>query len=244
MIAILPKELYIPIGILFIASWIGGAIPFLFRSQREKRAKLFLALSGAFLFGLVLTRFFPDLFQKAGPSIGIWVLGGFLIQSLLEPLSQGIEHGHAQRDASRGSATPYALLIGLSVHALLESVPLGVGYLVHKEELLLGLAVHKLPVSLALAGLLLNAGKSPKKALLPFAIFTIMAPLGVMIGVFVPQLFQELPDAFPHYVLALVIGIILHVSTTILFESTEDHRFDLLKMIAVLGGFALAIALA
>ena len=40
----------------------------------------------------------------------------------------------------------------------------------------------------------------------------------------------------------VVIGIFLHISTTILFESSADHRFNLRKMIAVLLGVAIALA--
>ena len=42
--------------------------------------------------------------------------------------------------------------------------------------------------------------------------------------------------------LAVVIGIFLHVSTTILFESSEDHRFNVHKMMAIAVGLALAAA--
>jgi hypothetical protein len=39
---------------------------------------------------------------------------------------------------------------------------------------------------------------------------------------------------------ALVIGIFLHVSTTILFESSEGHRFDITKLLAIVSAILLA----
>jgi hypothetical protein len=39
--------------------------------------------------------------------------------------------------------------------------------------------------------------------------------------------------------MAIVIGIFMHISTTILFESTESHRFNLAKGVAALVGIAL-----
>ena len=37
--------------------------------------------------------------------------------------------------------------------------------------------------------------------------------------------------------MAVVIGIFLHISTTILFESNNDHRFNLYKLgIILIGG--------
>jgi len=40
--------------------------------------------------------------------------------------------------------------------------------------------------------------------------------------------------------MGVVIGIFLHISTTILFESTENHRFNSIKFIVILLGAGLA----
>ena len=48
-----------------------------------------------------------------------------------------------------------------------------------------------------------------------------------------------------HYygrIMGIVIGIFLHISTTILFESSTDHKFNLRKMVAVLLGVGIALA--
>ena len=42
-------------------------------------------------------------------------------------------------------------------------------------------------------------------------------------------------------IMGVVIGIFLHISTTILFESSVDHKFNLKKMIAVLLGVGIAL---
>jgi len=41
--------------------------------------------------------------------------------------------------------------------------------------------------------------------------------------------------------MGIVIGIFLHISTTILFESSVDHKFTRRKMIAVIVGLAVAL---
>ncbi len=43
-------------------------------------------------------------------------------------------------------------------------------------------------------------------------------------------------------IMGVVIGIFLHISTTILFEASADHKFNLRKMIAVLVGIGIALA--
>jgi len=39
----------------------------------------------------------------------------------------------------------------------------------------------------------------------------------------------------------MVIGIFIHISTTILFESTDGHKFSFTKIIAIIIGTLLAI---
>lgn len=232
-----------PLIILFLATWTGAGIALLFGSTDLRRAKLFLSFSGAFLFGIAITELFPELFMKGPQQVAYWVLAGFLLQLFLDFLSGGIEHGHVQSGKVPSKGPPYALLFGLSFHSFLESVPLGEGGALEGMQLLIGLGVHKIPVSLALAALLLNSGMKRSVLWIAFSSFSLTAPLGVLLGYIAPQLFADLPGHFSFYLLALVLGIILHVSTTILFESSEGHRLDGLKLIAVLAGFGLTIFL-
>ncbi len=49
-----------------------------------------------------------------------------------------------------------------------------------------------------------------------------------------------------HYfnrIMGIVIGIFLHISTTILFESTEDHKFNLKKLLVVLAGISIPLVM-
>ena len=43
--------------------------------------------------------------------------------------------------------------------------------------------------------------------------------------------------------LALVVGMFLHISTTIIFETNENHRFNLAKLTAILLGVGLSVGL-
>jgi formate/nitrite transporter FocA (FNT family) len=46
-----------------------------------------------------------------------------------------------------------------------------------------------------------------------------------------------------HVILAVVVGIFLHISTTIIFETSENHKFNLLKLVSILVGCAFAFGL-
>ena len=62
-----------------------------------------------------------------------------------------------------------------------------------------------------------------------------MSPLGVFAGSF----FTTLAN-YHNEIMAMVIGIFLHIATAILFESTQNHQFNFKKFVSVLIGFSVA----
>ena len=207
------------------------------------KLKLLIAFSGAYLLSITALHLLPEVFtgDDRGAYFGSFVLVGFFIQVMLEYLSGGIEHGHAHTHRSAG--LPVGLMIGLCLHAFLEGMPLGGGDAGHSHEhshshgvepLLMGIVLHKYPVAMVFLAMLLNSGLGKPKAFGLLAVFAAMAPLGTLLsGV-------EVVGQYNRESLAIVIGIFLHVSTTILFESSEDHRFNAYKMMAIAVGLALA----
>jgi zinc and cadmium transporter len=63
-----------------------------------------------------------------------------------------------------------------------------------------------------------------------------MAPIGMFTSSFTGL------AVYSRYLMAIVIGIFMHISTTILFESEDHHRFPVGKMVAVIVGLLLGIA--
>jgi hypothetical protein len=65
--------------------------------------------------------------------------------------------------------------------------------------------------------------------------FAIMTPLGTLFSenvAFVNDYYSELT--------AIVIGILFHISSTIIFESSEGHKFNIAKVSMILLGMVLA----
>jgi hypothetical protein len=48
------------------------------------------------------------------------------------------------------------------------------------------------------------------------------------------------PEQYFGVVMALVVGIFLHIATTIIYEADKSHKFNLGKMMAIIVGFTLA----
>ena len=232
---------------LLIFSVFAAAITVLwFNPSNPNKLKLLIAFSGAYLLSITALHLLPEVFigDDRGAYFGSFVLIGFFTQVMLEYLSGGIEHGHAHTHRSVG--LPVGMMIGLCLHAFLEGMPLGAGHSHHGHEhshshgvepLLLGIVLHKYPVAMVFLSMLLNSGLSRPKAFGLLALFAVMAPLGTLLSGVV-----EVVGQYSRESLAIVIGIFLHVSTTILFESSEGHRFNSYKMMAIAAGLALSAA--
>ncbi len=233
---------------LLLSVIIGGVmVTKLEATNKTQTIKLLLAFSGGFLLSIAFLHFIPDLYADESASIGMYILLGFLIQLILEFFSGGIEHGHVH--IHKGQKLPWGLFISLSVHSILEGIPLGNQLTGHEilssdhhhhndDSLLLGILFHQLPVSIALMTLLINTSIGKSKAWLVLMFFGLMTPFGVFLGS------MELPgiDSLDfHMILAVVVGMFLHISTTIIFETSENHKFNLLKLISIFVGCALAI---
>ncbi|WP_201984417.1 ZIP family metal transporter [Hymenobacter rubidus] len=217
--------------------------------------KPLLAFSGAYLFTLTITHILPEALQllPAQPErVGYWVLAGFFGQLLLEVLSQGIEHGHVHHEAAHGhdgpGQVPFLLLAALVVHSFLEGSILvrtpAVGEMSQNfYAIVVGVALHHMPAAFALATLLRLRLGSFRRVWAGLLIFALASPVGIIVSNYV-VLSKLLSSGLYAALLGLVAGNFLHVSTTILFETSPEHRLNWPKLAATLAGLALALAVA
>ena len=192
---------------------------------------LLLAFSGAFLLATTITAVFPEVFVHGNGHISYWVLAGIMVQIALENLTKGAEHGHIH--AHGNSSLPWALVIGLSLHAFIEGFPIA-----QHKELLWAVAIHKLPIAMLLVAALWQTKSSMMRKFSILIVFGLMTPLGSFCNVIIPEL-----QPYAINITALVAGAMLHISTTILFESTENHKFNLPKVLVILFGLGLVALL-
>ena len=225
--------------LLFASAFFGGLSVFLFRKDNANRLKLVLSFSGAYLFAITVLHLMPDVYSSGNPQIGLFILGGFLLQILMEQFSEGIEHGHIHKHHHEHSAFPLGIMISLSLHAFLEGMPLAKG---EQRELVYGIALHHIPAAFALGSVLLQNNSSKNKIISLMSVFALMSPLGYVLSYFIGEGYiGGNINAYFDNIMGVVIGIFLHISTTILFESSVDHKFNLKKFIAVLLGVSIAL---
>lgn len=221
----------------------GGSLVFLIPRDDDKFLKLLLAFSGAFLIGISFLILVPEVFSKPAPLAGLFVVLGFLIQLSLELVTEGAEHGHKHVHREGEKVAPWLLLAGLCIHAFLEGLPLVSSFAKEVQHtLVLGIVVHNIPISLTLMGLFMHYGLKSSRAFFFLGVFALMTPLGSLAGTLTEQISEASLDRFFTYSMAVVVGIFLHVSTSILFETEEHHKYNLQKFLTVCFGILVAFA--
>lgn len=215
--------------ILFGAVFIGYLIASFFKTKEVEQMSIFLAFSGAFLLAVTIFELLPEVFANPSKTLGIYILAGILLQICLEFFSKGAEHGHVHGNL-KDKRFPWLLFISLSIHAFLEGFPIS-----DENNLLIGVVVHKVPIAIILSFFFIKANYSKKNTLLFLLFFALMSPLGALIAHSYPGI-----ESFKTEISAIVIGIFLHVSTTIIFEISKDHKFNLVKLTTIIIAFVLA----
>ena len=208
---------------------IGFIFALFLKLKGKKNLKLLLAFSGSFLLSLTVMHLLPDVYETGDVKVGVFIMIGILFQIILEFFSKGAEHGHVHGH-DKLTQMPWLLFISLCIHAFLEGFPVG-----HHHNLAIGIAIHHLPIAIILTTFFLNAELNKTALLLFMLTFAIMTPLGTFASDSFPVL-----NAYYTQITAIVIGILFHISSTIIFESSEGHKFNIAKISMIVLGIVLA----
>jgi len=220
---------YFPFLLPLFSVLIGYGFALFIKPKAKKNLKLLLAFSGSFLLSLTVMHLIPDIYIDNNSNIGLFIMLGILFQIVLEFFSKGAEHGHVHGH-DKLQKMPWLLFISLCIHAFLEGFPVG-----HQHKLALGIAIHHFPIAIILTTFFINAELNKKALFLFMILFAIMTPLGTVISEIIP--------VFSNYyteITAIVIGILFHISSTIIFESSEGHKFNIAKISMIVLGIAIA----
>ena len=218
--------------IYLIASVLVGSLLVVFLKPNNKKVRLLLAFSGAYLLSVTVLHLLPEVYNPTSQDnlVGIFILLGIVVQSILESFSKGAEHGHIHVHR-KSDKFPMLLFLSLCIHAFSEGLPINFT----DNNLLWGIVVHKVPIAVVLTTFLLHTNYSRKTIFLFLFVFALMSPLGVYFG-----------ESFSFFqihstkITAFIVGVFLHISTIILFESTENHKFNVKKFGVILLGFLLS----
>ena len=216
----------------FLSVITGYGVALLLQPRGKQNLKLLLAFSGSFLLSLTVVHLLPEIYESHNSSIGIFIMIGILFQIILEFFSKGAEHGHVHGH-EKLTHIPWLLFISLCIHALLEGLPVG-----RHPDLAIGIAIHHLPIAIILTTFFIHGNLNKTAIALFMATFAIMTPLGTALANYLPIL-----NHYYDILTAVVIGILFHISSTIIFESSEGHKFNIAKISMIILGIVLAYML-
>lgn len=241
--------------VLFFTPLLSGLLIYLVPKGRNSNFKLLLVFAGSYLFAITVIHILPEIYRQYAEVelIGLFVLLGFFLQQLLEYFTSGIEHGHIHTSEHHGHShsqshseiSALILLSALCVHAFLEggmvAQPQSMNFHYDINAILLGIVLHRAPAAFALMAVLSDQLHSKRRALPYLLVFSLAAPLGLFISEYFVEI-DLLSETGLIFLYALVTGNFLHISTTIVFESSPDHHFNARKLAVAIVGSLVAVA--
>jgi hypothetical protein len=234
--------------LLFSTVFLGGATGFYLQKEKKGWLHIILSFSGAYILGIAVLHLMPWVFGSAeGNHAGLLVLAGFFVQLMLEQLSAGVEHGHIHAPHHLSAGFVFSVMFGLCIHAFVEGIPLSYYEAFHNAEhghghshnhLLYGIILHHIPAAFALVFLLIITKLKKGWIWVCLFSFAAMSPLGAALA----STFN-IPSKWQVFIIAFVIGSLLHISTVILFEmdSSSHHYISWKKLAAIGSGFGIAV---
>jgi zinc and cadmium transporter len=244
--------MYVQLISLFLSAFLGGGIVLLLPALKPSTFNFLLAFVGSYLFSLTILHLLPDLltFPTSSHFIGLYVLIGFFLQLLLGAFSNGIEHGHMHENQQHEQPliSPLGVFVSLCIHAFLDGVILSNATLTtHSHDsiyaqLLVGIVLHKSSEAFALVGVLKGLMHSKKAIWIYLFGFSLTSPLGLWLSKYGSQSLLLSPKVFVALA-AIAVGNLLHISTTIFFESSPHHRINARRLIAILAGVLVVMVL-
>jgi len=246
--------------LLLLITFLGGSTPLWFKGIDEQRTNYLLAFSGSFLLSITMLHLLPETFYDLGHKAGLFMLAGFFIQLLIQRFTHGVEHGHTHvhveghhhhdhahhhhHDHSHSvrQIPLFSILLGLSLHAFMEGLPLGFHYRVEatQSSLYLAVAAHKLPEAMLLTSLVYNF-KGRKQALITLILFSLITPAGSILADMLGKKYF-LMSKIVMWIVPVVAGAFIHIATTIFFESgTRQHMLTWQKVLSILLGVSLGL---
>jgi zinc and cadmium transporter len=243
-------QYFVAIMFFMLLPLIGGYVGIYIANGQIKWVKLLLAFSGGFLLGTAIIHIIPEVIEQTqnygttAIDITLFIVLGFFMQLLLENFSEGIEHGHLHVDAPHGHDHAHdhshfhnsnfistTLLLSICVHAFIEGMPLNGTFSINNSllgnSLFWGIILHKLPASFALAIIMNEARLSFKRIMLYLFLFSLMTPLGILVG----NGLMQYNSYGLQIVTAIVAGSFLNIATSILYESAENHKLSFMRLL-------------
>jgi len=230
------SDLAVYCAIMFCATIAGGMVTLVWRWS-DDRLHLFISFGAGIFLGAVFSHLLPEVMgHEHGHRAGLFILAGFLLiffveRILLRREGGGHSHGHL--------VVSLTVLIGLSVHSLMEGFGLAIVMSDKElaEVLLVSILAHKVPAAFSLVSLMVLAQQSRKRVWAGLLIFAATAPVGALV---LGPIFDYGRAGALWQFTGLVTGSFLYVATAdLLPEAFHSRRRRWVNLLLLLAGITL-----
>ena len=231
-----------PAIVLLLGPLLGIIIQYKLKIKNHQIVANTVLFSGAFLLGVAVFGLMPELFNETNNAkqAGLWLIFGFLFQLILEKFTGGVGHGHIH--SHEVPRNIWVLYVGLYLHALFEGYSAGLSnYLTPLvlSSMVIGISIHEAPAAFSLSLLLKQKLKNKQKLIIALIIYALATPIGYTLGVYIHSV-NIISDNVSQIITAIIAGTFLHISTTIVFETSLWKKEGLSKWIFILGGLIIS----
>ncbi len=266
----------LPVYCLLIvgASLFGGWLPSLYRLTHT-RMQTVVSFVGGLMLGIGVFHLLPHAAHQLNiDQVAMWMMGGILVMFFLirtfhfhnhgiaeevkgdacDPCGHDHVHTHSHVHAHPQSheLTWMGILVGLSVHTLLDGIALGAAVIGHSrgDVLLPGIGVflaivlHKPLDAVSITSLMVAGGWPKAKLQAVNAGFAMMCPLGAALVLLGANRFPGVQQDVSGPALAFSAGVFLCIALSDLLPEMEFHSHHRLRLSLALGlGIAVAWAI-
>jgi zinc transporter ZupT len=199
------------LGLIAALADVAGGLVLVRARGVERYLRYFVALGAGFLMATALLEMMPESL-RISPRLGpVLIMAGYCALHLLEHTINA--HFHFGEETHHGEFvslhTSYAVLGGLSVHALFDGVAIGSGFVVSNWLgwlIFLAILLHKAPEGFTMASVMLASGRSRTSALYSAVMLAAATLAGVLVIELIPQ--------WVPYGLPVSAGVALYVGAT------------------------------
>jgi zinc transporter ZupT len=177
----------------------------------ERYLRYFVALGAGFLMATALVEMAPESLRISARWGPLLIMAGYCVVHLLEHTISA--HFHFGEETHKGEFvslhTGYAVLGGLSVHALFDGVAIGSGFVVNSWLgwlIFFAVFLHKAPEGFTMASVMIASGRSRTTALYSAVALAAATIAGVLVIELIPS---WLPFGLP-----ISAGVALYVAAT------------------------------
>ena len=231
-----------------------GGLVLLWKEQAAKKFSLFLiSFAAGVLLGVAFLDLLPEALEQIGDihKVTLTAVIAIVIFFVMERFLWWYHHHriHSEEHTGQGdhpeesgiAAKAYLLLIGDSLHNLVDGVLIAAAFLTDFNlgvGVAVGVIAHELPQELADFGVMLHAGFSKTKTLLLNFAAASMTLVGAVITFFIAPAIEGVTP----FVIAFAVGVFIYIALSDLIPEIHhrsEHKYDLVHLALFIGGIVL-----